>query len=253
MIPARVSFGVVLLLWSIPAHPGQSAWPLWFAALAWPALPRLLESAPLLLFRARPLAADAYPGVHRQLRGLARRAGLCPPRLYLIPSDTPNAFVCGGPGPRAALALTRGLLQLLSPQERLAVMAHEFGHLEQRRRHRRPHRPAAALLAGLARSALVKSAGAGAMRHALARALILAHQWLGHRATTNARELAADRYAARLCGDPRRLGDALRKIEAWQYQNRPPGAPRESGDWSGHPPVQERIRRLEALAYGAYL
>lgn len=253
MKTARPTHSVALFALPLLALPAQAAIAGWLglaAVLAALALPAALAHAPLLLLRARRLAPGEAPELRRELRTLALRARLAEPRLYWIASDTPNAFVCGGAGSRAALAVTRGLLALLDPPERMAVLAHELGHLDQRRRDRRPRLPALPLLAGFVRTALLMSAGEGALRRTLARPLILLHAWLGRRALSDARELAADAYAARLCGDPRWLADALRKIQATQAQS--PNAPHRTAN-APHPPVQERIRRLEAMTYGAYL
>lgn len=205
------------------------------------------------LFRARPATAADHPDLHRLTRRLARRAGLHPPRLFVVESEVPNAFATGRDGRDGAVALTRGLLQLLDEQELAGVLAHELAHLQQRKEAGPLSTTAltggAVLLAGLARSALLFSAGRRGAAFTLATVPLAAvTAFLGRRATWGSREFAADVMGARICGNPRWLAAALRKIRGAGI---PAGA---SPDLlSTHPAVAERIRRLEARAYGAYV
>jgi heat shock protein HtpX len=207
----------------------------------------------LRLFRARPANRAGHPDLHRLTRGLAQRAGLHPPRLFVVESGVPNAFATGRDGRDCSVAVTRGLLQLLDEQELAGVLAHELAHLQQRK-EAGPFSTAAvtsgaALLAGLVRSALVFSAGRRGAAFALATAPLAAvAASLGRRAAGGSREFAADAMGARICGNPRWLANALRKIRA-------AGNPASAAPslLSSHPAVAERIHRLEALAYGAYV
>ena len=216
-------------------------------------LQRFSAAVVLRLFRARPLEEAAHPELHRLSRRLARRAGLRPPRLFLVESGTANAFATGRDGRDAAVALTRGLLRLLDEQELAGVLAHELAHLRQRR-EAGPFSTAAlsgsaALLAGVVRSALVFSAGRRGAAYALVTTPLAAiAAALGRRSARSSREFAADAMGARICGNPRWLANALRKIRAAEN---PAGA--VPGLLSSHPAVAERIHRLEALAYGAYV
>src|SRR5919202_6458392 len=74
--------------------------------------------------RARPLPEAEAPGLYAAVRELARRAGIPMPSLYLIPSEQPNAFATGPSPARSAVALTRGLLERMSPEQVRAVVAH---------------------------------------------------------------------------------------------------------------------------------
>lgn len=207
----------------------------------------------LRLFRARPASAAGHPDLHRLTRQLARRAGLRTPRLFVVESEEPNAFATGRDGRNGAVAVTRGLLQLLDEQELAGVLAHELAHLQQRK-EAGPFSTAAviggtALLAGLVRSALVFSAGRRGAAFALTKAPLAAvAASLGQRAACGSREFAADVKGARICGNPRWLANALRKIRAAEHRSST--AP---SLLSSHPAVAERIHRLEALAYGAYV
>jgi heat shock protein HtpX len=82
--------------------------------------------------RARPLEPGEAPGLEAVARDLARRAGVPVPRLYLIPSDQPNAFATGRDPRHAAVAVTHGLLSYLPPEQVEGVLAHEFAHIKNR-------------------------------------------------------------------------------------------------------------------------
>jgi heat shock protein HtpX len=82
--------------------------------------------------RARPVRPGEIPELEAAVEDLARRAGVPVPRLYLIPSDQPNAFATGRNPAHAAVAVTEGLLYQLPAEEVEGVMAHEFGHIKNR-------------------------------------------------------------------------------------------------------------------------
>jgi heat shock protein HtpX len=82
--------------------------------------------------RARPLAEGEAPELEAMAAELAARAGIPAPRLYLIPSDQPNAFATGRSPKRSAVALTEGLVRMMPREQVRAVMAHEFSHIRNR-------------------------------------------------------------------------------------------------------------------------
>ncbi len=216
-------------------------------------LQRFSGTVVLRLFRARPCNAADHPDLHRLIRRLAKRAGLHTPRLFVVDSEVANAFATGRDGRDGAVAVTLGLLQLLDGQELAGVLSHELAHLKQRKEAGSYSTAAvtggAALLAGLVRSVLVFSAGRQGAVFALARSpLAVVAASLGQQATCSSREFAADVMGARICGNPCWLADALIKIRA--VENPAGAAP---SLLSSHPAVAERIHRLEALAYGAYV
>src|ERR671935_1431890 len=82
--------------------------------------------------RARPLAESEAPELYAAVVDLAQRAGIPTPRLYLIPSEQPNAFAAGRNQARSVVAVTRGLLERMPPEHVRAVVAHELAHIRNR-------------------------------------------------------------------------------------------------------------------------
>ena len=227
----------------------------------------------LKMYNAQEVDETSAPQFYGMVRELAQRAGLPMPRVYLINEDQPNAFATGRNPEHAAVAATTGILQLLSARELRGVMAHELAHVA--------HRDilistVSATMAG-AISALANFAMffggrsedgrpsnplasiAVALLAPLAASLI-------QMAISRAREYEADRGGAEVSGDPYALADALAKIQMYA-EGRIPMAPAEahpetaqmmilnplsgggiSGLFSTHPPTEERIARLRAMA-----
>src|SRR5256885_2227274 len=86
----------------------------------------------LRMSRAQPLAEDEEPRLHQIVRELAFSAGIPMPQLYMIPADQPNAFATGRNPKHSAVAVTRGITQLLSEAELRGVLAHELAHVRNR-------------------------------------------------------------------------------------------------------------------------
>ena len=187
------------------------------------ALVLLFGAGPLLLrlYRAQPADETSAPGLVRLMRELAAQAGLPAPRVWIIEERSPSAFAtCVAPR-GAAVALTTGLLALLTERELRAVLAHELAHI--RRRDTRAASLCVTLAGALPLLALAALAVLGggddddeapagpqawllAALAPLAAAIVLL-------ALDRGREYEADRWAAELCGDPAALADALGKIE----------------------------------------
>jgi len=210
----------------------------------------------LALHGAEPLSEDEAPDVHRIVRDLTRRLGIPMPRLYRVPTETPNAFATGRDPDHAAVAVTDGILRLLSPEELEGVLAHELLHV----------------VNGDTLITTVTAVIAGAVMY-LARMVRWAFLLMGRMVqwafllmggllirlgVSRTREYMADELGARLVGRPDGLIGALRKIE--DFQRRVPAdapspatahlyfsKPRTNRlvEWlSAHPPVEERINRL---------
>jgi heat shock protein HtpX len=223
----------------------------------------------LAAMRARPVSEWEYPQLYRLVRELSTAARTPVPRLYVSPAVQPNAFATGRSRRRAAICCTEGILQILDPGELRGVLGHELAHVQNRDiLVSSVAAGLAAVITFLAGFAWLLPFGRGAGRlfkllfmmvlGPLAASLI-------HLAVSRAREFQADVAGSRLTGDPLALARALRKIElgtvAHPLRATGPlaaaghlmivGPFRSSGLgrlFSTHPPVAERIRRLEFLA-----
>ena len=227
----------------------------------------------LRMYNAQEVDETSSPYVFRIVAELAARGGLPMPRVYIIEEAQPNAFATGRNPDHAAVAVTTGILQLLSARELRGVLAHELAHVQ--------HRDIlistiSATMAG-AISALANFAMFFGGRDAEGRSnpvmgilvAILAPiaASLIQMAISRAREFDADHGGAEMSGDPAALADALAKIEAYA-RGTPMGSaeahpetaqmmiinPLSGGGLSGlfatHPPTEERIARLRAMRFG---
>lgn len=229
----------------------------------------------LSMYHARELAPEEAPYLHDIVAELARNAGVPKPRVCVIPEEAPNAFATGRDPEHAVVAVTEGILRLLPPEELRGVVAHEMGHVVNRD-------ILIQTVAGVMASAIVTLAnifqftaifgggrdgeGGGNPIGALALAL-LAPMAAGliQMAISRSREFLVDETGARLCGQPLALAGALAKLGAASGRT-----PLRSGNpstaemfivaplfgrdgsvaklFSTHPPLEERIERLRAMA-----
>jgi len=211
------------------------------------------------LHGAMPLPPWAAPGLARLVDALSARAGIRTPRLYVIPALEANAMTTGsryGPG---ALAVTEGLLRLLSPAELAGVLAHEVAHL--RNRDTAIVRAAGAISGVVLMMAKISLwfallatllTGGGMVKLMLFAVMALALPFvvdLLRAALSRTREYAADATAAGLTGDPLALASALGKLERqrrWSLAalfGMPAGPPL----LRSHPVTAQRIARLHGL------
>jgi len=206
------------------------------------------------------------------VRELTMENNLPMPKVYMIPQDTPNAFATGRNPQRAVVAATEGILRILTREELKGVMAHELSHVQ--------HRDIligsiAATLAGaitylahMAQWAAIFGGGSsddeGGHPAILILMAILAPiaAMLVQMAVSRSREYAADKKGAKYCRNPHYLANALRKLEAANRRVPMPRANEATAHmfivnplngkgltslFSTHPPVEERIRRLENM------
>jgi heat shock protein HtpX len=205
---------------------------------------------------ARELLAGEAPALHSAVEGLAVRAGVTRPRLYLLPDGYPRALSAGsGAQGGAALAVSTGLLGVATPAELKGIVAHELAHLRSRD-------VLIQTVAVIIASVVVESSRIGGW---FARSLLvvlgpLAASFI-HLVLSPKREFEADRFAAELCASPHGLADALLRLESTMelvafeasptteplYVTNPFENEGLAALFATHPPVGERVRRLREL------
>ena len=224
----------------------------------------------LRMAKAREVSMQEEPKLHSIVEEVAAQAGMPKPKVYVIESDTPNAFATGRNPKHAAVAVTTGIMRLLSERELRAVMGHEMGHVKNRdilissivatiagaismlalislffRNSRSPYGGLLFIVAWI-----VAPLAAGVIRAAISRT----------------REFQADVTGAEVTHDPEALASALEKLHQG-VRERPMEAtpmaestahlyivhPFKAGGianlFSTHPPMEERVRRLREMAY----
>lgn len=217
------------------------------------------------MYRGRQV--DSGP-LYEVVEEICQRNGLPMPRVYILPQAAPNAFATGRNPQNAAVAATEGILQILNREELLGVMAHEMGHVKNRDIL---ISSIAATIAGaisfLSHMAIWFGASDDEESNPLALIAMMIFApmaaMLVQMAVSRSREYAADRSGAEFAGNPLALASALRKLEA-AAQQIPMNNANEAtahmfivnplkgmglqGLFSTHPPVAERVRRLEEMA-----
>jgi heat shock protein HtpX len=211
------------------------------------------------------------------VRELCTRGQLPMPKVYILPQATPNAFATGRNPEHAAVCATEGIVQMLSREELLGVMAHEMSHVRNRDiligSIAATIAGAISYLATMAQWAMLfggfggRSDGERGNPFALLVMMIVAPlaAMLVQMAISRSREFQADASGAKLCGNPLYLASALAKLEganrrypmrqvnqatAHMFIVNPLSGRGLTALFSTHPPMDERIRRLEAMAYG---
>lgn len=225
----------------------------------------------LRMHNARPVTRASAPDLYALVADLAKRAGLPMPAVYLIETDQPNAFATGRDPHHAAVAVTRGIMGVLSREELAGVIAHELAHIK--------HRDTltmtiAATLAGaigfLANFAFFFGGSSNSENRpnpiATILIMILAPMaaMLVQMAISRTREYSADRTGAEICGQPRWLASALQRIEQAATGRVMPTAERNPASahmfiinplrlggidnlFRTHPATESRIRALLAM------
>jgi heat shock protein HtpX len=229
----------------------------------------------LKMYRAQEVSEAEAPVLYRIVRRLTQKAGMPMPKVYIIPDMSPNAFATGRNPQHAAVAATQGIMQILTEDELAGVMSHELAHVL--------HRDilistvaatiagAISYLAQMAQWAMIFGGGRrsdddGNPIAALVMMIVAPiAAMLIQLAISRSREYSADEGGAKLLGNPLALADALKKLtkgaQLIPMQNTNPATshlfivnPLRGGGvmklFSTHPPLEERIARLEAMARG---
>jgi len=209
----------------------------------------------LLIHKAVPAEKPEHHSVTQLIQQLSKQTPLDCPELHIIQQPGYNAFSTRY-GTNNAIAITQDLINLLDNQQLNAVLAHEIAHINLhqsflQRAHLLGIQAIRLLLNQCHRLILCCLKGKShPIRHLVAHKLNPLLNQLTHYARFQAKEFQADAYGAKLCGSPEHLAAALKKIEIANHQK----GFHVTHTWqSSHPPVSERIRRLEAIRFGAYI
>ncbi|MBI4727704.1 zinc metalloprotease HtpX [candidate division TA06 bacterium] len=232
----------------------------------------------LMSYKAQPVTEAEAPELYHMVRTLATRASLPMPKVYLIPSASPNAFATGRDPQHAAVAVTQGIIQILNRQELEGVIAHELAHVQNR------DILIATMVATIAGAITMIArmagyvamfggyggdrnrdrGGGGALGMILIMILapiaaLLIKLWI-----SRTREYSADSGGAQIAGNPQGLASALEKLQTG-VQMAPMNANPASSHlfivnplsgkslmslFSTHPPIKERVAKLRAMGRG---
>jgi len=229
----------------------------------------------LAIYRARPVDEATAPLLCGVVRDLSLKAGMPMPKVYMMENPTPNAFATGRNPNHAAVAVTTGIMQLLNREELAGVIGHELSHINNRdiliATIAATIAGAISYIAHMAYWASLFGGGRNSEKGGNPLALLVMMIVAPIAATiiqlaiSRSREYAADSGGAHITGNPLYLAEALKKLE---YYNKriPMHAGGEAAQatahlfivnpfsgggitrlFSTHPPIQERVRRLEAM------
>jgi heat shock protein HtpX len=270
---ATLMVGLTLVLvWAGAAFGGQSGMTI---ALIFALLMNIFsywfsDKIVLKMYRAQEVSEQEAPELFSMVKRLTQKAGLPMPKVYIINQDQPNAFATGRNPAHAAVAVTTGIMTILSREELEGVIGHELAHVQ--------HRDiligtvaatiagAISYLAHMAQWAMIFGGGDdedGGNPLAAIVMMIVAPiaAMLIQMAISRSREYAADRGGAKIVGNPQHLADALKKLHmasqrvpmkaepatAHMFIVNPLSGRGFSKLFSTHPPMEERIARLESM------
>lgn len=227
----------------------------------------------LAMYRARPVGMNDAPDLYRIVQNLATRAGMPMPKLYVIPTDAANAFATGRNPQHAAVAVTEGIMRLMSWEELEGVLAHEISHVKNRDILISSVAATLAgvimMLASMMRWAAIfggfsrdeRDSGGGLLGLLVMTIVAPLAAMLIQMAISRSREFQADASGARLLHNGESLAKALEKLE-YSAQRVPMAASPQTAHlfivnplkgrsmanlFSTHPPLEERIKRLRAM------
>jgi heat shock protein HtpX len=225
----------------------------------------------LAMYRAQPVTREQLPRVYQIVERLTQKLGLPMPKIYVIPTDSPNAFATGRNPSHASVAATQGILNLLSDEELEGVLAHELGHVNNRdiliSSVAATLAGAVTMLANMAKWGMIFGGFGGRSDRedrggGLAALLMLIvapiAAMLIQLAVSRSREYQADASGAHLTGNPYALASALQKLDASSRRLPMQASPSTAhlfiiqpllgmnfgSLFSTHPPIAKRIERL---------
>jgi heat shock protein HtpX len=224
----------------------------------------------LAMYRAQPVTREELPRAYAAVERLTQKIGIPMPRIYVIPSESPNAFATGRNPQHASVAVTQGILNLLNDEELEGVLAHELGHVNNRdiliSSVAATVAGAITMLASMGRFAMIfggmggdrddrRGGGLGALLMLILApfAAMLIQLWV-----SRTREYDADATGAHFTGNPYALASALAKLDAHSRRLPLQATPSTahlfiiqpflgmsfSNLFSTHPPIAKRIERL---------
>lgn len=230
----------------------------------------------LRMYGAEELDRSQYGHIYRMTEELTHRAGIPMPRLYLIRGDQPNAFATGRNPQHAAVAVTESIVRLLTKDELRGVIAHELAHIKNRdilvATIAATFAGAISMIANMAQWAMIFGGGRsndeeGGSHPIVAIVMMIVAPlaaMLIQMAISRQREFLADAGGAQMSGNPISLANALKRLHSASQQVPMEATPATahlfivnpfSGGaimklFSTHPPMEERVARLEEMAYG---
>ena len=231
------------------------------------------DQAALAAYNAQPLAREEAPELYDMVASLSDRAGIPMPKIFFVPTKSPNAFATGRDPEHATVAVTQGIIDLLSPEELEGVLAHELTHV--RNRDTLTQAVAGTIAGAITFIGRILTFGAlygpvtrdnrrGGNAFGVLFLIVLAPiaAALIQLGISRTREFSADLGSAEITGNPLALAGALEKLEAMGHQIPMNGNPAMSpllivnplstqglmSLFRTHPPTEERIRRLVELA-----
>src|SRR5579862_8187584 len=224
----------------------------------------------LATYRAQPVTREQLPRAYSVVERLAPKMGIPMPKMYVIPTESPNAFATGRNPQHASVAMTQGILNLLNDEELEGVLAHELGHVNNRdiliSSVAATIAGAVTMLASMGRFAMIfggmggdrddrRGGGLGAL---LMLFLAPVAASLIQLAVSRSREYQADATGAHITGNPYALASALSKLDAYSRRLPMQATPSTAhlfiiqpflgmnfgSLFSTHPPIAKRIERL---------
>jgi heat shock protein HtpX len=225
----------------------------------------------LAMYRAQPVSREQLARAYAAVERLTQKLGLPMPKMYVIPTDSPNAFATGRNPSHASVAVTQGILTLLNDEELEGVLAHELGHVNNRdiliSSVAATLAGAITMLANMAKWGMIfggfggrdrEDRGGGGLAALFMLIVAPIAAMLIQLAVSRSREYQADASGAHLTGNPYALASALQKLDAYSRRVPMQASPSTAhlfiiqpllgmnfGNlFSTHPPIAKRIERL---------